>query len=169
MTGSVRSIGILQPLAVFGGCTIAMFMQALFFAPKTVNFPNCLTMGDIMGQLYKGPSQVITGTLGFFNALCIAGMELTVLGLLCEGMLGIDYRWAVGLGGTLLVLYATHGGIKAVAFTDVFQFLTLLVVLPMITVTALREAGGIKHVCRYQPHNSKSLHIPKHRIIWPCF
>lgn len=73
-------------------------------------------------------------------------MDITVLGILCETLLGIDYRWGVGIGGLILVLYTGHGGIKSVTFTDLFQFLVLIVVLPVITVTALDHAAGIKHV-----------------------
>ena len=146
IVGSVRTVGILQPLAVLGGCSIALLMQALFFAPKFTHFQSCITMGDVIGQLYRGPSQIITGLLSFFTALCIAGMEITVLGILCETLLGIDYRWGVGIGGLILVLYTGHGGIKSVTFTDLFQFLVLIVVLPVITVTALDHAAGIKHV-----------------------
>jgi Na+/proline symporter len=73
-------------------------------------------------------------------------MELIVLGLLCESLLDLDYRWGVGLGGFILSLYSAHGGIKAVTATDVFQFLVLLIVLPIIAVWALDHAGGIQAV-----------------------
>ncbi len=145
MTGSVRTAGIIQPLTVFGGWAIAILLQALVFAPRFIQFSNCITMGDVMGVLYKGPSQVMTGILGFFTALCIAGMELTVIGILSES-LGIGFHVGVWVGGMLLVLYTTHGGIKSVAFTDVFQGLVLFAVLPIITVAALKQAGGIKQV-----------------------
>ena len=150
MTGAVRTAGIIQPLTVFGGCSIAMLLQALVFAPRFTQFDNCITMGDVMGALYKGPSQVITGVLGFFTALCIAGMELTVIGILSES-LGIGFHFGVWIGGLLLVLYTTHGGIKSVAFTDLFQGLVLFAVLPIITVAALKQAGGIKQVLLQVP------------------
>ncbi len=151
MTDSVRTVGIIQPLIVFGGWGIALLIQALFFAPRFVQFNSCMTMGDVMGQLYKGPSQVMTGLLGFFTALCIAGMELTVLGILGEYLLDIDFRFGVGVGGLLLVMYTTHGGIKAVAFTDLFQGLILCIVAPIIMVAALKKAGGIQDVLMQVP------------------
>ncbi|MHA7878124.1 MAG: sodium:solute symporter family protein, partial [Bacteroidota bacterium] len=160
MVSSVRTVGIIQPLIVFGGWGIALLMQALFFAPKFTRFSNCITMGDVMGQLYKGPSQVMTGLLGFFTALCIAGMELTVLGILCENLLAVDFRLGVGVGGFLLVLYTTHGGIKAVAFTDLFQGLILCIVVPIIMVAALKQAGGVQAVLTHVP--STQLQILEH-------
>lgn len=44
----------------------------------------------------------MTGILSFCAALCIAGIELTVLGVLCETLLGIDYRFGVGIGRLIL-------------------------------------------------------------------
>ncbi|MCU0317942.1 MAG: sodium:solute symporter family protein, partial [Amoebophilaceae bacterium] len=157
MTGSVRTVGIIQPLTVFGGCGIAMLMQALVFAPQFIRFGHCMTMGDVMGQLYKKPAQVMTGILGFFTALCIAGMELTVLGLLCEHLLGIDFRFGVGIGGLLLVVYTAHGGIKSVAFTDLFQGLILFIVVPIIMVAVLKQVGGVQHVLIQVPPSQLQL------------
>jgi SSS family solute:Na+ symporter len=151
MAGSVRTEGILQPLAIFGGWGIAMLMQALIFAPKVVHFHNCITMGDIMGELYKRPSQVITGILTFLTALCITGMELTVLGILFNSLLGINYQWAILIGGLILIGYTVHGGIKAVTYTDLFQFLVLLAVIPIITIITLQQAGGIKQIFMQVP------------------
>ena len=146
MASSVRTVGIIQPLAVFGGCGIALLLQAIFFAPKFTKFPDCLTMGDVMGKLYGANSKIITGILGLLTTICVAGMELIALGLLCESLLGLDYRWGVGVGGLILAMYSAHGGIKSVTVTDVFQFLVLLVVLPIIAVWALDYAGGIQAI-----------------------
>ncbi|MCU0318211.1 MAG: hypothetical protein MUC61_02605 [Amoebophilaceae bacterium] len=114
-------------------------------------FDKSLTLGDVMGTLYGENSKIIAGILGFLTTICVAGMELIVLGLLCESLLGLDYRWGVGLGGLILSIYSAHGGIKAVTATDVFQFLVLLIVLPVIAVWALDYAGGIRAVLDQVP------------------
>ena len=145
IVGEAGTTGIIIIVA-FMSFPLAFIIQGLFIAPKMARFSQCMTMGDVMGHLYKGPSQVITGVLACFTAFCIAGMELTVIGILCETLLGIDYRWGVGLGGLILIVYTSHGGIKAVTFTDMFQFLALFIALPMITVAALKQVGGIQDV-----------------------
>jgi len=142
----IEKIGIILPVSIILGLAIRHCILALFIAPKMAPFSKSLTMGDVMGTLYGNNSQIITGVLGFFTAICIAGMELIVLGILCESLLGLDYRWGVNLGGVILAIYSAHGGIKAVTATDVFQFLVLLIVLPIIAVLALDHAGGIKAV-----------------------
>jgi Na+/proline symporter len=162
MTHSVRTEGVIHILSIMGGWGIALLMQGLVFAPRFTNFPNCITLGDVMNELYKGPSQIITGVLASLTAICIAGMEITVLGLLSESLLGVDYRWGVGLGGALLVIYTVHGGMKAVTYTDVFQFLILIIILPIITIIALKHAGGLKQALTHVPISQfQILHHPK--------
>ena len=143
LTGEVNKTGIILAVVFIVGVGIAFIIQAVFIAPKMIYFSKCITMGDVMGTLYGVNAKMITGVLGLFTAICIAGMDLTVLGILCEALLGIDYRWGVGVGGILLATYTAHGGIKAVTATDLFQLLIFLVVLPIIVVTALQHAGGM--------------------------
>ena len=144
-TGIILSVSIILGLAI-GPCILALFVTS-----KMAPFNKSLTLGDVMGTLYGENIKIITGILGFLTTICIAGMELIVLGLLCESLLGLDYRWGVGLGGLILAVYSAHGGIKAVTATDVFQFLVLLIVLPIITVWALDHAGGIRAVLDQVP------------------
>ncbi len=151
MTDAVRNVGVIQPLTVLGGVSIALLMQALVFAPRFAQFTDCITMGDVMRQLYGAPTQVITGVLSFSTALCIAGMELTVIGLLCEHLLSIDFRFGVGVGGMLLIAYTAHGGMRSVAFTDLFQGLMLFAILPVIAATALQKSGGLPSVFTQTP------------------
>jgi len=146
LAGEVNKTGIILSVVFIVGVGGLLVIQALFIAPNITYFEGSMTMGDVMEVLYGSNSKIITGILGFFTAICVAGMEIIVLGLLCESLLGLDYRWGVGLGGLLLAVYSAHGGIKSVTATDVFQFIILLVVLPMLTVLALKQAGGIRTV-----------------------
>ena len=151
LAGEVNKTGIILSVVFIVGVGGLLMIQALFIAPNITYFSSSITMGDVMETMYGTSSKLITGVLGFFTAICVAGMELIVLGLLCELLLGIDYRWGVGVGGFLLAIYSAYGGIKSVTVTDVFQFLVLLIVLPMITVLVLRQAGGIKAVLTQVP------------------
>ena len=145
IAGEVGNTGIIMAIALLGA-PIMFVLQGLFIIPNIVHFRGCITMGDVMGTLYGENSKIITGILGFFTTICIVGMELTVLGIVCESLIGIDHRWGIAVGGTLLAAYTAYGGIKSVTATDVFQFLVLILILPIITGTALKCAGGTKAV-----------------------
>ena len=156
-----RTRGILQILPCVGW-GLAYLMQGFVFAPRFLNFPNCMTIGDVMKELYKGPSQIITGVLAFLIAMCIMVMELTVFGLFSETLLGIDFYWGIVIGGSVLVLYTAHGGIKSVTYTDMFQFIILIAILPIITMIALHHAGGMETViASLSDAQCSVLHHPK--------
>lgn len=156
-----RTDGIIEILSI-GGWLLAYLVQGFIFAPRFIHFPNCMTMGDVMKTLYKGPSQILTGILATATAICIAGMEVTVLGVLTEVLLGVDFIWGVALGGGLLVLYTVNGGMKAVTYTDILQFLIFIAIVPILASDALRFAGGKEAVMAALSASQRTiLHHPK--------
>ena len=156
LAGEIGTTGLIV-LVTFLSFSLSYLVQALWIAPKMVHFPECMTMGDIMGELYGRPSQVIVGIFGFVITICASGAEIIMLGLVTQSLLGIDARIGIILGGLVLTLYVVHGGIKAVTTTDVLQFLVLLVLLPVLAATALQQAGGIKSVLTHIPSAQLSL------------
>ncbi len=151
--GAIRVFALLALFFVFLFC-------AFFIAPRAASFPDCLTMGDLMETFYGKTSKIIAGFLGLFTAFCIATMELGMLGEVGASLLGWDKSWTMILGGILLAFYAAHGGIKSVTATDVFQFLFLLIAIPVIAILTMEEAGGMKAVFSHVP--SDKLQILNH-------
>ena len=145
IAGEAGTTGIIIIVA-FMGFPLSFVIQALFIAPKMVRFNQCLTMGDVMGALYNDNVKMFVGFFGFIISICCAGAELIILGIVFESFLGLDYHWGILLGGTILTVYVTQGGMKSVTTTDVIQFLVLLVLLPVLATTALKHAGGISTV-----------------------
>ena len=143
--GCVLSYGIIAIL-VHSAYAFTFLVRAFFIAPKMVYFDGCLTMGDVMGKLYGMPSKVLTGVLSAADAVIIASMQLIVLGAIGEYLLDIQSTWSIITGGLILAAYSAHGGIKAVASTDIFQFLVVVILVPIITSIAIQHAGGIKEV-----------------------
>jgi Na+/proline symporter len=164
LAGEIGTAGIII-LVTFLSFSISYLVQALWIAPKMMHFSSCLTMGDVMRTLYGRPTQVIVGALSFIVAICCAGAEIVMLGVISESLLGVDARWGIIVGGLSLTLYVVNGGMGAVAKADVVQFLMLLVLLvlfPILAATALQQAGGIKEVLTHIPRDQLQLwHHPK--------
>ena len=156
IAGEIGTTGVIVMLT-FLSFPISYIVQALWIAPKMVRFPQCMTMGDIMGELYGRPSQVIVGIFGFIITICSSGAEVIMLGWAAQSLLGIDARIGMVIGGLMLTFYVVHGGIKSVTTTDVLQFLVLLVLLPVLAATALQHAGGIREVLTHIPSPQLSL------------
>ena len=154
--GYVFSDGIIM-MAALSGLAFTFIFRALFIVPHMTYFDDCLTMGDIMENLYGTFGKVLSGVLGAVNAAIIAAMQFIVLGTLCESLLGIKAFWSVWVGGLAMAAYSAHGGIKAVTATDIFQFLVLLIVIPLTASLAIEHAGGIKAMFSNVPSEKLAL------------
>ncbi len=171
----IFSDGVIMAVSLFG-VAISLLFIAIFIAPKMQYFDHCITVGDVMGSLYGKGSKVITGILGTLYSLCMVGMELLMLGVVCELLLGIPAIWGVCIGGLLLAAYAAHGGIKSVTMTDIFQFLILFAMLPFLAVLTISKVGSIKEVFMQVP--AEKFNILKHEkfsyyltllLVWSIF
>ena len=151
-TAIIFSDGIIMAVALLG-LIFLYTIQAFFVVPHAVHFPNCITMGDLMQQLYGRLSGVIAGTLGVFSSIFLAGLELIVLGILCESLIGINAKVAILVGGLVLTLYAAHGGIKSVIATDVLQFAMAVIGIPLIAYVGVHHVGGFSVLVQQVPND----------------
>ncbi len=143
------------------GYGLSCILRGIFIVPKFALFDECLTMGDLMKSLYGPFSGIIAGLLGILSALLLLGMELNVLGIICESLLDIPAKWGVIGGGILLSIYTAHGGIKAVTATDIFQFILLVVFIPLVAYKALGKVGSFKELLQQTPSEKLSIFTHK--------
>jgi Na+/proline symporter len=152
MSGSreVFTNGIIMTVTSLG-VVISLLFVAFFIAPNIVHFEDCITIGDVMGKLYGGASKVITGVLGVLYSICMTSMQLLALTIIGESLLGLKSAYGLIIGGLVLATYSAIGGIKSVAITDVFQFLILVTVFPLIASLSLNRIGGIQELFHKVP------------------
>ena len=144
------SDGIIETIAALG-VVIQILIFTVFITPHMHHFSHCLTIGDVMGEMYGRSSKIITGVLGTIYSFCMIGMELLVFGIISESLLGIPKNWGIIGGGILLAAYSAHGGIKAVTATDVFQFLILFIIIPVIAIIVFHKVGGVGEIFHRAP------------------
>ena len=159
ITGIIFDDGAIITAALLALLFTFLFLS-FFVAPHATKFPACVTMGDLVGTLYGPTSKLIAGFLGLFTAFCIATMELSMLGEVGQSLLGWPRQGTIVVGGVLLACYTAYGGIKSVTATDVFQFLVLLVGIPILAIITVEEAGGMKQVFAQVP--AEKLQILEH-------
>jgi len=75
-----------------------------------------------------------------------AAAQMVAAGKAFGTFLNMDYRWGVGLGALVTVVYTATGGFKAVAYTDVLQGVLMLLALVLIPIAALNHLGGWSEV-----------------------
>ncbi|XWN35405.1 MAG: sodium:solute symporter family protein [Roseivirga sp.] len=137
--------------AALSGFLLAWIIRTWLIAPEMHRFEGCLTMGQMMGKLYGRPAQIITGVLNLGYAMTVTGLQLITLGIIGEEFLGLQATAAICIGGLLLAAYTAWGGIKAVAATDVLQFLVLMLAIPIMASIVLEQAGGLETLIQRVP------------------
>lgn len=134
--------GILQIVMVVIGLGVGALFIGRFFVPKMNHFSECVTLGEVIGKLYGKRARILTGLVGFLFSICFVGVQILALSYVFEGFMGVNRTHGILLGGALVVLYASFGGIKSVTITDVVQFIMLIVVVPLIGYLVSLKVGG---------------------------
>ena len=147
----VYSVGLVFFVVILG-LSLSFFFQAYFVAPKIIRgFSNKISTGEIMGDLYGNPGQVISGIANvLFSIGCIA-MQVKAIGFICNLFFGVSEFYGIVIGGGIIVAYSSFGGIRSVVFTDVLQFGVLIIGIPFMASVALGKVGGWEYLMKNLP------------------
>lgn len=135
--------GIIVALIAIFASLIPWLLMAFALAPRIVKFRKCITLGNLVSNLYGDRVSMVVAILGTLHAICIMGMQIFALGVMGEVLLGFNPTQGRIVGGLVFVFYSALGGMRAVAITDVLQFIVLTTVVPIIAGFAIERAGGI--------------------------
>lgn len=94
-------------------------------------------------------------TLFFFSIYVSSGFVAS--GKLFQEVLGIEYVWAVALGGGIIVLYTFLGGFLAVSWTDLLQGMIMvcgIIITVAVSYFAVQETGGVLRAVSSSPASS---------------
>lgn len=125
------------------GSSFCLVFVALFFA-KAFYRMDLLTIGDFYRKRYNKPVEVITGIAITLSYLGWTSAQLTALGLAFSVVSGgaISLTAGIVLGAAVVLVYTLWGGMWAVALTDLFQSVIIIVGLIFIAWLVGDMAGG---------------------------
>lgn len=134
-------VGIANIVALWG-FSLKEIMVAKFIAPRIHLYPEAISVGDIMEPAYGRESRLFSGLFGVILCAGILGAQVGAIGYVFNLFLGIEREWGILLGCGILILYATIGGMRAVVWTDVVQFIVLAIGIPLVLFMGISHAGG---------------------------
>jgi len=141
----VFRLGIVN-IAALWGFSLKEILVARFIAPRTGNFPNVISTGDIMEQGYGKVARVVTGFFSVFLCAGIVGAQVGAMGLIFNVFLGIEPIWGILIGCGIVIAYSTAGGMRAVVLTDIIQFCVLAIGLPAALIFGIVKSGGFSAI-----------------------
>ncbi len=124
--GKTYEWGILM-LLVSMGWYLQFIFSGYYIAPKFREL-KLYTVAGYFGHRFDEKNRLLAFILSLLFSIGVLGAQMVAFGKIITAMIPeIPYTWAVIIGGSIVVLYSTAGGLLAVIHTDVYQFVILFV------------------------------------------
>ena len=144
-------------IVVLWGFSLKEILVARFIAPRTGNFTDVISVGDIMDRGYGKIARIVSGFFSVFLCAGIVGAQVGAMGVIFNVFLGIKPIWGILIGCGIVIAYSTAGGMRAVVLTDVIQFCVLAIGLPLALVFGIVKLGGISTIKAVVPSGHFSI------------
>ncbi len=132
--------------------TFSLFFHAYVIAPRILqNFSDKISIGEIMGDLYGKPGQMMSGVANVLFSIAYVAVQVKSVGYICNLFFDIPPFYGTVIGSFVVIAYSSFGGIRSVVFTDVLQFGILIIGIPLMANIALGKVGGWGHLLANLP------------------
>ncbi|MEE9370817.1 MAG: sodium/solute symporter, partial [Sedimentisphaerales bacterium] len=135
---------------------ITLVCVAFFFLPKFLK-AGIYTIPEFLEYRYNATAR---GIMAFYTVVILVGVCISAVvytgALVLNIIVGIDLTLAAWLVGGIAALYATWGGLKAVAWADLFQGSALIIGGAITMFLGFNAVGGVG---AFFEHNADRLHM----------
>lgn len=150
------------------GLVMFMFLTWHYIAPEIriqTEQLNALTLSSFFEKKFKDTSnniKIISGIFCLFFFIFYIAAGLVGIGRVFELAFNIDYHTGIIIGLTVSMLYTLLGGLLAIAWSDLFQGIFLLLCIIFVPTFATIKLGGFSHL--YQ-----AIHLfgKEYTSVWP--
>ncbi len=146
---------------------IFIALLTFVFAPRYLG-AKVTTLPEFMGERF-GPSTRHILAIYTIVTILISWLALTLFagGVLLRQIMDIP-MWMSALALLLISAFFTMlGGLKAVAYTNVFQMVLLIVVSATLTIVGLQHVGGVEVLYSKVPHGFWNMFRPNSDTAFP--
>ncbi|MFQ6723389.1 MAG: sodium:solute symporter family transporter [Opitutales bacterium] len=150
--GKVYNIGIAQFIAQIG-FSLSFAIVAIFLARRFSNYYECYSLGDMFYKSYGLTGKTLAGIAGFIYELLAVGVQFMAMGTAISVLTGFSYQTSLLISAGIVLIYTGRGGVRAVTFTDVLQFMVLILAIPILLIVVLKKIGGIHELVLQLPQS----------------
>ncbi len=120
---------------------LGLAIIAYVFVPRMGEFLGKVSIAEAIGGLYGKLVRLIAAICG--SIVAAIALQFKVFATIFKSYLGISSDYAIYLAGFIVISYSAFGGIRSVAFTDVIQFFTFGVFIPVLSIIIWHEYTNI--------------------------
>lgn len=160
-------VGISNIVALWG-FSLKEILVARFIAPRMENYPDAISVGDIMEPHYGRGARIFSGIFGMLLCAGILGAQIGAMGYIFNLFFGIDRVWGIFIGCGIIITYTAVGGMRSVVWTDVIQFVVLAVGIPLTLYFCVEHVGGWEVIQKAVPSTHLSLSMEPMALVALC-
>jgi Na+/proline symporter/signal transduction histidine kinase len=123
------------------GEVAALSITAIFLAPRIKEFFDSLSVAEVMGKLYGKKIRVVTAICSIAQAIGMTSLQIKVFSTIFSHFLSLSNVAATLISSFVVITYSAIGGIRSVTFTDVIQFLTFGLCIPIFAIFVWQVFG----------------------------
>lgn len=128
---------------------------------------NISSIPDLMEYRFGTKARYITSGLIGFTMMATVGSQITALATVIKIAGGFSYEFAAWFSFIIIISYTVFSGLYGVVYTDVAQFLVLiLVVYTILPLKVLGAVGGIGGMLKALPPHMLSFNFSMEIIGW---
>jgi SSS family solute:Na+ symporter len=146
---------------------VFIFLLSMVFAPRYLG-ARVFTLPEFMGKRFGSSTRTILAWYSLVTIL-VSWLALTMFagGIIVSQILNIPMALSVILLILIAGFFTIAGGLKAIAYTNVFQMILLIVVSFILTLTGILKAGGIMTIYENTPSGYWNLFLPMDNPDYP--
>ncbi|MEM7055517.1 MAG: HD domain-containing protein [Bacteroidota bacterium] len=149
----IYTTGLLFIIASLGG-TICLLFTGQVLAVRMGEFLNNLSVAEAMGDLYGPSVHFMTVLNGILRSIGQAAIQFTVIAKMLTLLLGFQGPGVTIFAAAIVIFYSAFGGIRSVTLTDVFQFTTFSIFIPILALIVwnnLKDPGQVVQTLTTNP------------------
>ena len=122
------------------GIAASYLLLAIVFVPRMGEFLGNTSIAEAMGDLYGNNIRMLTAIAGSIGSVGSIAVQFKVFGNIFVYFAGGSLASCIIIAGSVVTIYSAFGGVKAVTYTDMLQFFTFGVAIPIIGVLIWNHA-----------------------------
>jgi Na+/proline symporter len=124
------------------GDMIALLIVGNIFAPRMGFFlDGSISIAESMGNLFGKHVRIVTAIAAITQSIGMVALQIQVFSVIFAYFLGFSSFYAICISTFVVIFYSAWGGIKSVTFTDVIQFITFGLFIPLFLFFVIKVIG----------------------------
>ena len=137
------SSGLYYMLPVFG-IALSLIFTSYILIPRMSSFLGSLSIAESMGKYYGTNVRIITAVCSIGANIGSIAAQYKIFGMIISYFLGLDPKKTIIVCGLIVTFYSAFGGVRAVTFTDILQFMAFGAVIPLAGIIIWQSTLNIQ-------------------------